>query len=38
MSHKFCNKWKTINNDVQVGAAAGSHHPPNPWPWPTRWA
>ncbi len=36
--HSFCNTPRAVNNDVQVGAAEGSHHVPNRWPWPTRWA
>lgn len=38
MSPRFGNTPDAVNNDVQIRAAAGSHHPPNPWPWPTRWA
>ena len=38
MSHGFCDTPDAVNNDVLVGAAEGSHHPPNPWPWPTRGA
>ncbi len=38
MSHRFCDTPDAVNNDVQVGAAAGSHLAPIPWPWPTRWA
>jgi len=38
MSHGFCNTSDVVNNDVQVEMAAGSHHLPNRWPWPTRWA
>ena len=41
MSPRFCNTPNAMdvgNNGVQVRAAAGSHHPPNPWPWPTRGA
>ena len=46
---KECKHWQrqltsatlppdAMNNNVQVGVAKGSHHPPNRWPWPTRWA
>ena len=38
MSPGFCNTSDAVNNNVQVTAAAGSHHLPIPWPWPTRWA
>ncbi len=38
MSHRFDNTPNAVNNDVQVRAAAGSHHLPTPWPWPHRWA
>lgn len=38
MSPRFCSTPDAVNNDVQAGTAAGSHHHPNRWPWPTRWA
>jgi hypothetical protein len=38
MSHNFGNTPNAVNNNVQVGAADDSHRPPNPWPWPHRWA
>ncbi len=37
MSHRFCDTPDAVNNNVQIGMAARSHHLPNPWPWPTRW-
>jgi hypothetical protein len=38
MPHGISGTSDAVNNDVRVRAAAGSHHPPNPWPWPHRWA
>ena len=38
MLHGFRNTPNAMNNDVQVEPAASSHHFPNPWPWPNRWA
>jgi hypothetical protein len=40
-SPSFCMSQKPVGavyNDVQIKAATDSHHPPNRWPWPHRWA
>lgn len=36
MSLRICKTPDAVNNDVQVRAAAGSHHLPTLRPWPTR--
>jgi len=38
MLPRFCNTPDAVKDDVQVAAAASSHHLPIPWPWPIGWA